>query len=107
MKLYDEADFNQGDVAGHADVSSVEECVTLCVANAECQYFTYVSDKKKCWLKDWISIINSRHLKTKIIKINTNFLLLNNILQTEAGRHLTRISQVWLLVLDAASLIIS
>ena len=74
MKLYDEADFTQGDVAEHTDVSSVEDCVNLCVANSDCQYFTYATNKKKCWLKDRILIKDSRHKKkTKIIKINTHF----------------------------------
>ncbi|PHJ17203.1 pan domain-containing protein, partial [Cystoisospora suis] len=33
-------------------VASAEECQTICQSKAECFYFSYVSDKKNCYLKN-------------------------------------------------------
>ena len=106
MKMYDDADFYRGDLAGHSDVLTLADCVKMCVADASCEYFSYVTHKKKCWLKDGISIKHCQHIITNIIEIHTHFLFINNILQTIPGRHLTQRKE-WLLVLDAALLIIS
>ena len=75
MKVYENADFYRGDLAGHTDVLTLADCVKLCVADADCEYFTYVPDKKKCWLKDGISIKHCQHIKTNIIQIQTYFYL--------------------------------
>ena len=56
MKIIEEADFYGGDNGEHSDVQKYEDCADLCVANADCLYFTYSQLKSKCFLKDWILI---------------------------------------------------
>ena len=75
MKMYEDADFYKGDLKKITDVSTLEDCVKLCVADADCEYFTYVPNKKKCWLKDGISIEHCQYIITNIIKIYTYFYL--------------------------------
>ena len=75
MKVYENADFYRGDLAGHTDVLTLADCVKMCVADADCEYFTYVPNKKKCWLKAGISIKHCQHIKTNIIQIQTYFYL--------------------------------
>ena len=46
IKMYEDADFYKGDLKKHTDVSTLEDCVKLCVADVDCEYFSYVTDKK-------------------------------------------------------------
>ena len=51
MKIFNEADFFAGDIGKHEDVQKYEDCADLCVANAECSYFTFNDIRKMCYLK--------------------------------------------------------
>ena len=84
MKMYEDADFYKGDLKGHTDVLTLEDCVKLCVADADCEYFSYVTAKKKCWLKDGISIEHCQHIITNIIE----FIHIFDLLIISSRRHL-------------------
>ena len=51
MKIFNAADFYNGDIGEHSDVQKYEDCANLCVANADCSYFTFSDLRKKCYLK--------------------------------------------------------
>ena len=64
MKIFNAADFYNGDIGEHSDVQKYEDCANLCVANADCSYFTFSDLRKKCYLKG--SDINNLGKKVNI-----------------------------------------
>jgi hypothetical protein len=58
-----------------SNISTVDDCVTLCQSNSKCSGATYSSDKHQCWLRSGDSVPIPSNGTYAIITQNMNYLL--------------------------------
>lgn len=65
MKIFEAADFRNGNIKIHSLIKTWQECADLCFENSACIYFSFQVSLQRCWLKvgimnpNWFKICNA------------------------------------------------